>query len=78
MFEHAGGLHTTDLRSSWGVEVAKSEQLCTLALKGLSQVRSGSTWETGQMFYKQKIASCKNTVRKSVYVLMVEPLNIYR
>ena len=30
------------------------------------------------MFYKQKIASCKNTVRKPVYVLMVESLNIYR
>ena len=32
----------------------------------------------GQMFYKKKIASCKNTVRKPVYVLMVEALNIYR
>ena len=30
------------------------------------------------MFYKQKIAYCKNTVRKPLYVLMVEALNICR
>ena len=35
-------------------------------------------WASVRCFTREKIASCKNTVRKPVYVLMVEALNIYR